>query len=101
MPRRSIACIAVLFGLTTACGGGDDDVVAEAGEVSAFCDTLAGSSGKSIQQTWVSLRDVAPTSEIRSALEAMVSLNDPESRTHAKVDAFARERCEAGVPGGR
>ena len=69
--------------------------------ITAFCDALRSSSGKSIQQTWVALKAEAPTSEIRSALDSMVSLNDPEGRSHGKVDEFAGEHCGAEVPGRR
>ncbi len=82
-------------------GGGESDDVAEPAEITAFCDALRASGGKSIQQTWVALQGVAPTSEIRAALDSMVSLNDPEGRSHGKVDEFAGEHCGAEVPGRR
>ena len=101
--RWSAALCSSLVALGTiigACAGGDDDEVAEPEEISAFCDTLADSASSSMQQSWVSLKEVAPTSDIESALEAMIAMNDPEFRSHARVQAFAQEHCGGSVRGG-
>ena len=89
--------------VVAACGGSDGgDTTVEPAEVAAFCDTLRTSAGSSMQQSWVALRDAAPTSQLESAFESMIAMNDPEGRSHQRVNEFAQTNCDgATVRGGR
>ena len=91
----------VLLGATGAfagCSSSHASAPPSASSVAHYCEVAGKFRAESREDLYTALSKAAPTSELRSEIEGMLALNDPNYGHFQRVHAYTMKACGIDLP---
>ena len=85
-------------GAIAGCGPSHASTAPSASSVAHYCEVAGKFRTESREDLYTALRRAAPTSELRSEIEGMLALNDPNYGHFQRVHAYTVKACGIDLP---